>query len=92
MPLPQTGSYSYTYIGVTYRCQRIKRGLTCTYISESWTYSHIYIEVTYRCHICFQVSTLKSTKLYISSLAKLSFITKITLSLNNLIYIYTYFI
>ncbi|KHG28332.1 Erythropoietin [Gossypium arboreum] len=35
MPLPQTGSYSYTYIGVIYRCQRIKRGLTRTHILES---------------------------------------------------------
>ncbi|KHG12540.1 hypothetical protein F383_19362 [Gossypium arboreum] len=26
MPLSQTRSYSYTYIGVTYRCH----GLTCT--------------------------------------------------------------
>ncbi|KHG21742.1 hypothetical protein F383_27901 [Gossypium arboreum] len=30
MPLPQTRSYSYTYIGVTYQCQCIKRGLTRT--------------------------------------------------------------
>ncbi|KHG25405.1 hypothetical protein F383_31834 [Gossypium arboreum] len=37
-------SYSHTYIGITYRCQRIKRGLTCTHISMPWSYSHI----TYR--------------------------------------------
>ncbi|KHG10793.1 hypothetical protein F383_10098 [Gossypium arboreum] len=50
MPLSQTGSYSYTYNGITYRCQRIKHGLTRTHISEShidanilmpWSYSHI---------------------------------------------------
>ncbi|KHF98925.1 hypothetical protein F383_38030 [Gossypium arboreum] len=35
MPLSQTGSYLHTYIEVTYRCQRIKRGLTRTHISES---------------------------------------------------------
>ncbi|KHG29830.1 putative acyl-activating enzyme 2 [Gossypium arboreum] len=35
MPLSQTGSYSHTYIEVTYRCQRIKRGLTRTHISKS---------------------------------------------------------
>ncbi|KHG08846.1 hypothetical protein F383_36080 [Gossypium arboreum] len=35
MPLPQTGSYSHTYIGITYRCQRIKRGLTHIHTSES---------------------------------------------------------
>ncbi|KHG25450.1 hypothetical protein F383_32274 [Gossypium arboreum] len=33
MPLSQTGSYSKTHIGITYRCQRIKRGLTHTHIS-----------------------------------------------------------
>ncbi|KHF97610.1 hypothetical protein F383_31768 [Gossypium arboreum] len=27
MPLFQIGSYSHTYIGTTYRCQRIKRVL-----------------------------------------------------------------
>ncbi|KHG14774.1 hypothetical protein F383_18062 [Gossypium arboreum] len=35
MPLSQTGSYSHTYMRVTYRCQRTKRGLTRTHISES---------------------------------------------------------
>ncbi|KHG29166.1 hypothetical protein F383_35888 [Gossypium arboreum] len=35
MPLSQTGFYSHTYIGITYRCQRIKRGLTRTHISKS---------------------------------------------------------
>ncbi|KHG12778.1 hypothetical protein F383_08412 [Gossypium arboreum] len=35
MPLPQIGSHSYTYIGVIYRCQCIKRGLTRTHISKS---------------------------------------------------------
>ncbi|KHF97591.1 hypothetical protein F383_37206 [Gossypium arboreum] len=35
MPLSQTGSYSNTYIRITYQCQRIKRGLTCTHLSES---------------------------------------------------------
>ncbi|KHG27699.1 hypothetical protein F383_11040 [Gossypium arboreum] len=44
MPLSQTGSYSHTYIEVTYRCQRIKCGLTRTHISIPWSYSHI----TYR--------------------------------------------
>ncbi|KHG22166.1 hypothetical protein F383_28413 [Gossypium arboreum] len=44
MPLSQTGFYSHTYIEVTYRCQRIKCGLTRTHISMPWSYSHI----TYR--------------------------------------------
>ncbi|KHG22588.1 hypothetical protein F383_29337 [Gossypium arboreum] len=44
MPLSQTGSYSHTFIEITYRCQHIKRGLTCTHISIPWSYSHI----TYR--------------------------------------------
>ncbi|KHG06167.1 Cutinase transcription factor 1 alpha [Gossypium arboreum] len=35
MPLSQTGSYSHTYNGVTYRRQRIKRGLTRTHITKS---------------------------------------------------------
>ncbi|KHF99310.1 hypothetical protein F383_38412 [Gossypium arboreum] len=35
MPLSQTRSYSHTYIGITYRCQRIKCGLTRTHISKS---------------------------------------------------------
>ncbi|KHG19674.1 hypothetical protein F383_24468 [Gossypium arboreum] len=35
MPLSQIGSYSHTYIEVTYRCQCIKRGLTHTHISDS---------------------------------------------------------
>ncbi|KHG23329.1 hypothetical protein F383_28722 [Gossypium arboreum] len=41
MPLSQTGSYSHTYIGVTYRCQRIKRGLTRTHISESYVMKYV---------------------------------------------------
>ncbi|KHG23149.1 hypothetical protein F383_05971 [Gossypium arboreum] len=41
MSMSQIGSYSHTYIGVTYRCQRIKRGLTRTHISIPWSYSHI---------------------------------------------------
>ncbi|KHG13301.1 hypothetical protein F383_18401 [Gossypium arboreum] len=41
MPLSQTGSYSYPYIGVTYICQRIKRGLTCTHISESYAMKYV---------------------------------------------------
>ncbi|KHG09785.1 hypothetical protein F383_36888 [Gossypium arboreum] len=35
MPLSQVGSYSHTYIVITYRCQCIKRGLTRTHITES---------------------------------------------------------
>ncbi|KHG13271.1 hypothetical protein F383_17503 [Gossypium arboreum] len=35
MPLSQTGSYSHTYIRITYRCQRNKRGHTRTHILES---------------------------------------------------------
>ncbi|KHG13459.1 hypothetical protein F383_18595 [Gossypium arboreum] len=35
MPLSQTRSYSHTYNKITYRCQRIKRGLTRTHITES---------------------------------------------------------
>ncbi|KHF98697.1 hypothetical protein F383_37771 [Gossypium arboreum] len=34
-------SYSHTYIGITYRCQRIKRGLTHTYISESYVMTYV---------------------------------------------------
>ncbi|KHG10734.1 hypothetical protein F383_13290 [Gossypium arboreum] len=41
MPLSQIGSYSHTYIGITYRCQRIKHGLTRTHISMPWSYSYI---------------------------------------------------
>ncbi|KHG11628.1 hypothetical protein F383_13562 [Gossypium arboreum] len=41
MPLSQTGSYSHTYIGVTYRCQLIKRGLTRTHISESYVMTYV---------------------------------------------------
>ncbi|KHG04860.1 hypothetical protein F383_29965 [Gossypium arboreum] len=41
MPLSQAGSYSHTYIRVTYRCQRIKRGLTRTYISESYVMTYV---------------------------------------------------
>ncbi|KHG26492.1 hypothetical protein F383_09758 [Gossypium arboreum] len=41
MPLSQTGFYSHTYIGVTYRCQRIKRGLTHTHISESYVMAYV---------------------------------------------------
>ncbi|KHG13765.1 hypothetical protein F383_17225 [Gossypium arboreum] len=35
MPVSQIGSYSHTYIRITYRCRRIKRDLTGTHISES---------------------------------------------------------
>ncbi|KHG11155.1 hypothetical protein F383_13944 [Gossypium arboreum] len=42
MPLSQTGSYSHTYIGVTYPCQRIKRGLTRTHILNVVLLTHIY--------------------------------------------------
>ncbi|KHG09288.1 hypothetical protein F383_14379 [Gossypium arboreum] len=41
MPLSQTGSYSHTYIGVTYRCQRIKHGLTRTHILESYVMAYV---------------------------------------------------
>ncbi|KHG07642.1 hypothetical protein F383_34096 [Gossypium arboreum] len=41
MPLFQTGSSSHTYIGVTYRCQRIKCGLTRTHISESYVMTYV---------------------------------------------------
>ncbi|KHG18137.1 hypothetical protein F383_09599 [Gossypium arboreum] len=41
MPPSQIGFYSHTYIGVTYRCQRIKRDLTRTHISMPWSYLHI---------------------------------------------------
>ncbi|KHG19532.1 hypothetical protein F383_25895 [Gossypium arboreum] len=41
MPLSQTGSYSHTYIRITYRCQRIKCGLTCTHISESYIMTYV---------------------------------------------------
>ncbi|KHG19609.1 hypothetical protein F383_24630 [Gossypium arboreum] len=41
MPLSQTGSYSHTYIGIVYRCQHIKRGLTRAHISMLWSYLHI---------------------------------------------------
>ncbi|KHG12746.1 hypothetical protein F383_17767 [Gossypium arboreum] len=41
MPLSQIGSYSHTYIKITYRCQRIKCGLTSTQISMLWSYSPI---------------------------------------------------
>ncbi|KHG20126.1 hypothetical protein F383_13975 [Gossypium arboreum] len=41
MPLSQTGSYSHTYIKITYRCQCIKCDLTRTHISMPWSYSHI---------------------------------------------------
>ncbi|KHG19001.1 hypothetical protein F383_26281 [Gossypium arboreum] len=51
MPLSQTGSYSYTYIGGTYRCQRIKRGLTRTHISMPWSNRTSHIGIL--CHdIC----------------------------------------
>ncbi|KHF98996.1 hypothetical protein F383_38044 [Gossypium arboreum] len=36
MPLSQTGSYLYTYIRITNRCQRIKRGLTHTHILKPY--------------------------------------------------------
>ncbi|KHG14111.1 hypothetical protein F383_06310 [Gossypium arboreum] len=41
MQLSQTGSYSHTYIGVTYRCQHIKRGLTRTHISKSYVLTYV---------------------------------------------------
>ncbi|KHG27018.1 hypothetical protein F383_33213 [Gossypium arboreum] len=41
MPLSQIGSYSHTYIEVTYRCQRIKRSLTYTHISESYVMTYV---------------------------------------------------
>ncbi|KHG17713.1 hypothetical protein F383_23613 [Gossypium arboreum] len=41
MPLSQIGSYSHTYIGVTYRCQRIKRGLSHAHISESYVMTYV---------------------------------------------------
>ncbi|KHG17529.1 hypothetical protein F383_23524 [Gossypium arboreum] len=37
----KTWSYSHTYIGVTYRCQRIKRGLTRTHISKSYVMTYV---------------------------------------------------
>ncbi|KHG09176.1 hypothetical protein F383_36473 [Gossypium arboreum] len=41
MPLSQRGSYSHTYSGVTYRCQRIKPGLSRTHISESYVMTYV---------------------------------------------------
>ncbi|KHG25558.1 hypothetical protein F383_32089 [Gossypium arboreum] len=41
MPLSQIGSYSHTYIRVTYRCQCIKRDLTRTHISESYVMTFV---------------------------------------------------
>ncbi|KHG12879.1 hypothetical protein F383_07291 [Gossypium arboreum] len=41
MPTYKTWSYSHTYIDVTYQCQPIKRGLTRTYISESYVMTSI---------------------------------------------------
>ncbi|KHG05070.1 hypothetical protein F383_31387 [Gossypium arboreum] len=41
MPLSQTGSYSHTYIRITYRCQRIKCGFTRTHISESYVMTYV---------------------------------------------------
>ncbi|KHG12452.1 hypothetical protein F383_16878 [Gossypium arboreum] len=41
MPLSQTGSYSHTYIGITYQCQCIKRGLTRILISESYVMTYV---------------------------------------------------
>ncbi|KHG15322.1 hypothetical protein F383_20044 [Gossypium arboreum] len=41
MPLSQTGSYSHTYIRVTYRWQRIISGLTHTHISESYVMTYV---------------------------------------------------
>ncbi|KHG27939.1 hypothetical protein F383_33986 [Gossypium arboreum] len=32
MPTYKTWTYSHTYIGITYQCQRIKCGLTRAYI------------------------------------------------------------
>ncbi|KHG23111.1 hypothetical protein F383_28907 [Gossypium arboreum] len=45
MPTSHTWSYWHTYIGVTYPCQRIKRGLTRTHISVSYidaSYTSLY--------------------------------------------------
>ncbi|KHG24652.1 hypothetical protein F383_31035 [Gossypium arboreum] len=41
MPLSHTGSYWHTYIEVTYRRQRIKRGLTRTHISEPYVMTYV---------------------------------------------------
>ncbi|KHG08274.1 hypothetical protein F383_35665 [Gossypium arboreum] len=41
MPMYKMWSYSHTYIDVTYRCQCIKRGLTHTYISESYVMTSV---------------------------------------------------
>ncbi|KHG08057.1 Proline dehydrogenase 1, mitochondrial [Gossypium arboreum] len=41
MPLSQAGSYLHTYIGITYRCQRIKHDLTRTHISESYVMTYV---------------------------------------------------
>ncbi|KHG09200.1 hypothetical protein F383_36520 [Gossypium arboreum] len=41
MPTYLTWSYSHTYIEVTKRCQRIKRGLTRTHISETYVMTYV---------------------------------------------------
>ncbi|KHG16555.1 hypothetical protein F383_09090 [Gossypium arboreum] len=41
MPTYKMWSYSHTYIEVTYRCQRIKHGLTRTHISESYVMTYV---------------------------------------------------
>ncbi|KHG05134.1 hypothetical protein F383_31520 [Gossypium arboreum] len=41
MPLSQTGSYTHTYIGVTYQCKRIQCSLTRTNISESYVMTYV---------------------------------------------------
>ncbi|KHG26676.1 hypothetical protein F383_04542 [Gossypium arboreum] len=37
IPLSETGFYSHTYIGITYRCH----GLTRTHISESYVMTYV---------------------------------------------------
>ncbi|KHG21764.1 hypothetical protein F383_26968 [Gossypium arboreum] len=41
MPTYKTWSYSHTYIEVTYRCQRIKGGLTHTHVLESYVMTYV---------------------------------------------------
>ncbi|KHG29936.1 hypothetical protein F383_36278 [Gossypium arboreum] len=41
MPTYKTWSYSHKYIEATYQCQRIKRGLTHTHISESYVMTYV---------------------------------------------------
>ncbi|KHF98426.1 hypothetical protein F383_37606 [Gossypium arboreum] len=40
MPLSQTGSYSYTYIGITYRCHDLTR---TNHIHISGSYAMTYV-------------------------------------------------